>query len=149
MKKTLFFLIALMFSLPFMSLAQNKHAVSQQHQKLTKHKSQIHSVVQKNQTVEFTISSTKSFYVGGNIHILHIGDKQFRLSKQTKGKVNTITFLIPEGDFNNLVEGNNIYMTYGQLFNSPPNEEEAKKLSATCPNTFWTLGKFTKSLLKK
>lgn len=147
MKKILFLLL---MALPVTQVfSQDKHAVSKNHQKIANHKSQIHSVVKNEKTVEFTISSTKPFYVGGNIHVLHIGDKEFRLSKQTKGKLNTITFFIPESDFNALTEGANVYMVYGQPFKKQPTDQEIELYSTQFPNSFWSFGKFTKSLLKK
>ena len=112
---------------------------------------EITTVIQNEQTVEFTIESSKPFYFGGNIHILHIGNKDFTYSKQSKndGK-GILTFLIPVADWNALTEGAAIWMTYGNLFKTAPdNETEIKSLCEKSPNKCWYLQKFSSSLLKK
>lgn len=114
-------------------------------------KTEITSVRQNAETVEFTIESTKPFYVGGNVHILHIGNKDFTRSKQTKkdGK-GTLTFLIPLAEWNALTDGADMWMTYGNLFKiSPDQNTDIKSLCAKSPSKCWYLNKFSAGLLKK
>lgn len=108
----------------------------------------ISKIIQNGQRVEITISASKPFYVGGNIHILHIGGTDFSLSKQSnkEGK-GSILFYIPTEEFNKLTEGDYVWMSYGNKFKKKPDpttdpEKFCKKNSKTC----WALGKFSKQL---
>ena len=114
-------------------------------------KTEITTVKQNAETIEFTIESTKPFYYGGNIHILHIGNTDFKYSKQSKtdGK-GVLTFLIPVADWNALADGSDVWMTYGNVFRIIPNEQtDIKALCEKSPNKCWYLGKFGNALLKK
>ncbi|MGZ4034629.1 MAG: hypothetical protein ACXVDT_15615 [Bacteroidia bacterium] len=114
-------------------------------------KAKITSVTQNAQTVEFTVESTKPFYVGGNVHILHVGNKDFKLSRQTKkdGK-GILTFLIPVSEWNSLTEGADVWITYGDLFkNATDQQTDIKALCEKNPQKCWYLNKFTSGLLKK
>jgi hypothetical protein len=116
-----------------------------------KAKTEITSVKQNVQTVEFTVESTKPFYMGGNIHILHIGNKDFKYSKQAKedGK-GILTFLIPVADWTALTDGDAVWMTYGNLFKTAPDQQtDIKALCEKSPDKCWYLGKFNSGLLKK
>ena len=116
-----------------------------------KAKTEITSVKQNGQTIEFIIASDKPFYVGGNIHILHIGSKDFTHSRQTKnnGK-GTLTFLIPITDFNSLTEDDNVWISYGNLLKETPDEKtDIKAMCEKSPQKCWYLGKFSKQLLSK
>jgi hypothetical protein len=109
-------------------------------------KIEITKVQLNNKTVEFTVTSTKPFYVGGNIHILHIGKNDFKHSKQGKY---TLTFLIPLADFNSLTEGTDVWLSYGKI--SVNNEVDKSTIENMCKqnsNVCWSLGKFSKQLTK-
>ncbi len=116
-----------------------------------KAKTEITTVKQNVQTVEFTVESSKPFYYGGNVHILHIGNKDFSHSKQSKsGAKGILTFLIPVADWNALTEGNDVWVTYGNLLKTAPDEQaDIKTLCEQSPNKCWYLGKFSSGLLKK
>lgn len=108
----------------------------------------ITKIIQNGQRIELTVSASKPFYVGGNIHILHIGKKDFSLSKQNNsdGK-GIIIFYIPVEEFNTLTEGDYIWMSYGNKFKKIPDPTSdpakfCKKNSKKC----WALGKFSKQL---
>lgn len=103
------------------------------------------------ETMELTITSDKPFQYGDNIHILHIGKKEFSLSKQSKqeGK-GILTFFIPSAEFNALAEGSKMWLTYGQKVRtgSADKEEKLDELSGQNPKC-WKLGKFSKAVSKK
>lgn len=111
----------------------------------------ITKIIQNGERMELTISSSKPFYVGGNIHILHIGKKDFSLSKQSnKDGKGVITFYIPIEEFNALTEGEYVWMSYGNKFHKVPDPtidptEFCNQNSKTC----WALGKFSKQLTGK
>jgi len=111
-------------------------------------KTEISSVEQKEQTVEFTITSSRPFYSGNNIHILHIGKKDFSLSKQyKKDKTGVITFFIPLDDFNGLTEGDDVWMSYGNKLRSDADErKDIKRFCKKNEKTCWSLGKFSKQV---
>lgn len=111
--------------------------------------SEITSVMQNDNTVEFSISSNKVFYTGDNLYILHVGTEEFKLSKQYKTDAGgIITFLIPLEDFNALAEAAFIWMSYGEKIKNG-NEAEIEKLSKEYPGIFYSLGKFRKDMLNK
>ena len=115
-----------------------------------KAKTEITNVKQNAQTVEFTVESSTPFYYGGNVHILHIGNKDFSHSKQSKtdGK-GKLVFLIPVADWNALTDGTDVWVTYGNLFKT--SNDEQTDIKALCENSpkCWYLGKFSPGLLKK
>ncbi len=116
-----------------------------------KAKTEITSVIQNAQTVELTIESTTPFYFGGNVHILHIGNNDFKMYKQTKnnGK-GQLTYLIPISDWNTLTNGADVWVTYGNLFKTSPDQNiDIKTLCEKAPQKCWYLGKFNADLLKK
>lgn len=108
----------------------------------------ITKIVQNGERIELTVSDSKDFYVGGNIHILHIGKKDFSLNKQiNKEGKGAITFYIPLEEFNALTEGDYIWMSYGNKFKKKP--DPATDPATFCkknPKTCWALGKFSKQL---
>jgi hypothetical protein len=57
-----------------------------------------------------------------------------------------MTFLIPEDDFNALEEGADIYLTYGKI-STDGKDKDAMSKADFIP--FWSLGKFSKTLLTK
>lgn len=135
MKKTfLFSIICFFFIFPDNTFGQSDA-------KITK-------VSQNGQRIELTVSASKPFYVGGNIHILHIGKKEFSLSKQiNKEGKGSIIFYIPLEEFNSLSEGDYVWMSYGNKFKKAPDPtidpaKFCKKNSKTC----WAMGKFSKQL---
>jgi hypothetical protein len=113
-----------------------------------KGKTSITSVVKNNNEIAITISAAKPFYVGGNIHILHIGNKVFKRNEQ--GKINNkgiITFYIPLEDFKAITEGSVIWMSYGSI--EIDEDQNIESLCQQLPRTTWYLGKFSKKLLHK
>ena len=112
-----------------------------------KPKIEISTITQKDSTVSISLTSSKPFYMGGNRYILHIGDKDFKLSSQkvNKGR-GVIIFFISANDFNNLQDGSNVYLTYGHLADGTQNSEE---LSSKVSGKYWSLGKFSKNILTK
>src|SRR3954470_10016075 len=128
MKKNILFLFSLfcIFCFSNSGFAQSPKSIS--------------SVKQKDKTIEFTVSSDKPFYTGDNIYVLSIGSVNFSLFKQTKsdGK-GFITFLIPQADFDKLIEGEGVFLTYGEQTRAGSSQqqdlEELSKTSKTC----WSL----------
>jgi hypothetical protein len=110
----------------------------------------ISTVVQKSQTIEFTIESSEAFYVGGNVFLLQIGQTIFHKYNQTdvdgKGK---LTYLIPMVDFAKLSDGEAMYITYGELFAPNASTQEMQTICIDNPNTAKYLGVFNSKLLKK
>lgn len=108
----------------------------------------ITKITQNGERMELTVSDSKPFYVGGNIHILHIGKKDFSLSKQNnKDGKGAITFYIPVTEFNTLTEGDYIWMSYGNKFKKAPDPTtDPTKFCKKNPKTCWALGKFSKTL---
>jgi hypothetical protein len=101
------------------------------------------------QNYELTITSTRKFYVGGNVHILNVGTKKFKRSRIDPVNGKSITFLIPENEFHFMVEGNEMWMSYGDKTKSRPiTNMDLKSYCETNPETLWYLGKFDKSILK-
>ncbi len=111
----------------------------------------ISKITKKGQRVELTVTASKPFYVGGNMHILHIGNKDFTHYKQSKknGK-GVLIFLISVTEFNNLIEGDVIWMSYGNLLKASPDENiNIEEMCKTNPQKLWYLGRFSANLLKK
>ncbi|MBA3971668.1 MAG: hypothetical protein H0X46_05895 [Bacteroidetes bacterium] len=110
-------------------------------------KASITKVLLNGQRIELTITSSKPFYVGGNVHILHIGKKDFSLSKQSNldGK-GIITFYIPTEEFNALPEGEDVWMTYGDKFKKRTEKRDPAVFCKKNPKVCWFLGKFSKQL---
>lgn len=108
----------------------------------------ITKIIQNGQRMELTVSDSKPFYVGGNVHILHIGKKDFSLNKQiNKDGKGAITFYIPVEEFNALTEGDYIWMSYGNKFKKKPDPTtDPAKFCKKNPKTCWALGKFSKQL---
>jgi len=127
----LFFSLLAVFFIPGRSVAQEKAKV------------EITTAQQKGNTVEFTLTSAKKFIVGGNVYVLHVGDKTFSHYKQS---MHSLSFLIPSGDFNNLSDGANVYLTYGNE-NEPERSLEAMSKPGQGP--CWSLGKFNAQILTK
>ena len=108
----------------------------------------ITKITQNGERIELTVSDSKDFYVGGNIYILHVGKKDFSLSKQNNrdGK-GAITFYIPVAEFNALTEGDYIWMSYGNKFKKAPDPTvDPAKFCKKNPKKCWALGKFAKTL---
>jgi hypothetical protein len=113
----------------------------------TRAQTSVSSVKLVGTTVELTVTSDKAFYVGDNIHILYVGNTAFKHNRQSK---KSLTFLIPENEFNVLADGETLWMTYGHKFNAKQVPEETiKKMAKENPNAVWYLGTFSKELLKK
>jgi len=98
--------------------------------------------IQKGEQVELTISSDKPFYVGGNVHVLHIGKSTYAHTRQSKGGAKYfMTFLIPHIDYLLFSESDAVWMTYG---NPATGEKmDIKALAKEFPGIFWDLGNFS------
>ena len=108
----------------------------------------VSKIIQNGQRFELTITGEKPFYVGGNIHILHIGKQSFSLSKQLNmnGR-GALVFYISTDEFNSLNEGDYIWMSYGKKFKkTPASTEDPEKFCRKNSKTCWALGKFSKKL---
>ena len=134
--------ISLFFSLVFL-LSFSGYAIAQQ-----KAVTSIAEVKEKDQLVSFTLTSSKPFIFANNRYILHIGSKEFYSSRQSfdNNGVGSMTFLIQDADFIALPEGEDIYLTYGKV-SVDGKDMDAMTKSEYAP--FWSLGKFSKSLLTK
>lgn len=98
---------------------------------------------QKGKTVSYTLISSKPFYVGNNVYVLYIGNKQFAHSEQWdndgKGMMN---FLIPAEEYKTIAHGSKIYLSYGHL-----SDEERATIDDLVKQqvpTIWPLGTFSK-----
>jgi len=110
-----------------------------------KAQTKISSVIQKGETIRYSLSSSQPFIVGNNRYILHIGDRGFSQYEQSKSKgTGLITFLIPVTDFNDLPDGKSVFLTYGSVSEDADLESLANK-STRC----WFIGKFEKDILTK
>ncbi len=120
------------------------HAFAQDKQKVS-----IATVKRSNNTINFTLTSDKPFYVGNNVFVLYIGSKNFHLSKQSNDETGngSITFYIPSDDFNTLKEDELMYLNYG--FASEEQVIQMEQLSKENVNRCWPLGSFSKTLLSK
>lgn len=109
----------------------------------------ITSIIQKNKTVELTVVSTQPFTIGANFHVLHIGVKDFDLSKQNniKGK-GYITFLIPEAEFNSIPDGMFAWLSYGDNYNNIDRQPDVQALCKSAPETCWIIGNLNKKMLR-
>lgn len=64
--------------------------------------------------VEVEVSSTRSFPVRALPHILHIGDKEFALSRYPDdGSLNTLIFILTADEFAQVVNGEQVVVQYG------------------------------------
>jgi hypothetical protein len=109
-----------------------------------KAKTEITTVKQKGTTVRVSLASSKPFIFGSNRYILYIGNKSFMLNEQShKNGKGYMTFLIPADEFKTLGEGANMYLSYG-----PVNVEEQDMEQLAKGRRCWSIGKFSKSLLK-
>ncbi|MFI5195795.1 MAG: hypothetical protein ACHQD8_01780 [Chitinophagales bacterium] len=133
-------IIIIFFSMAIM-LFFSGYAIAQE-----KPKTETTSVKQKDETVRFSLTSSKPFIFGSNRYVLYIGNKEFTRNEQShKNGKGYMTFLIPADDFNSLQEGAGIYLTYGQVNVEEADMNEMSKNSRRC----WSLGQFSKNLLTK
>jgi hypothetical protein len=113
-----------------------------------KQKAKIGQIKQETDKVTMTVTSSKEFYVGGNVHILYLGDKSFSLyDQQNEDGRGMLKFYIPTEDFNAIKDGVRVYMSYGELV-----LEEGESVEDVCKENFcpcWSLGKLNKKQLKK
>ncbi len=129
--------MSLLFSFSFLA-----EAIGQE-----KPRMEIGPVKENSKKIYFTLTSSKPFIVGDNVYVLHIGGKAFWLYDQSgESDKKTITFFIPENDFNGFGPGSSIYLTYG---NRSMEEEEMKEMSTLEYGQCWSLGQFSKTLLTK
>jgi len=113
-----------------------------------KQKAKIGQIKQETDKVTMTVTSAKEFYVGGNVHILYLGDKSFSLyDQQNEDGRGMLKFYIPTEDFKAIKDGVRVYMSYGELV-----LEEGESVEDVCKENFcpcWSLGKLNKKQLKK
>lgn len=136
---TLLLYCAMTFAIPQVAAAYEKA------------RTKVSSVKQKGDNVAFTLTSSKKFYFGANDYILYIGDKRFDENKNlsTNGK-GVMTFFIPNEDFGKLVDGADIYLTYGHLTNDEEHEsEQLEDFNKQNNKRVWSLGKFSAKMLTK
>lgn len=147
-------IIALFFSLVVLLPASYKTQAQEKHKSKVvdviaqeKAKTNIVNVKEKDQLIRFMITSSKPFIFANNRYILHIGNKEIYRNEQyaANGK-GFMTFLIPEDDFNALQEGADIYLTYGKVSRDGMDMDAMNKADYV---PFWSLGKFSKTLLTK
>ena len=113
----------------------------------TKAVTRIVSVKQKENDVNFNLSSSKPFIFGSNRYELHIGTSEFfRNTQSVKDGKGSMTFFIPAEAYNNLQEGSEIFLCYGHMAKGDKvNMEQLSKVSNKC----WQLGKFSRKMLTK
>ncbi len=112
-----------------------------------KQKATIHSLKQNGNTVALTVTSPNEFYMGGNKHILHIGNKDFDLYDQVNDDGSgSLKFFIPVSDFKALKDGERIYLSYGEM--DVENVQEAEAICKQSYSACWSLGKLNKKQLK-
>ena len=136
MKKlaSLFFTITIILFFTGNSIAQEKAKMT------------ITSVKQKGETVRFTITSSKILIFGGNRYVLYIGDQEFTMSDVPDDENNRIiSFPLSMAEFRLLKEGAGIYLSYGRI----DIEEHDMGAYARQNRKCWSLGKFSKTMLKK
>ena len=113
-----------------------------------KQKAKIGQIRQENDKVTVTVTSSKEFYVGGNVHILYMGDKSYSLyDQQNEDGKGMLKFYVPAEEFRAIKDGSRVYMSYGELV-----LEEGEKVEDVCKENFcpcWSLGKLNKKQLKK
>lgn len=132
--------ISLLFIVCFTLILSDK-ALAQSDAAITK-------IIQNGARIELTVAASQAFYVGGNVYVLHIGKKDFSLSKQNNrdGK-GSITFYIPTEEFNVLTEGDYVWMSYGNKFKKAPDPSvDPATFCKKNPKKCWALGKFSKQL---
>lgn len=111
-----------------------------------KAKTEITSVKQKDQTILFTLTSSKPLIFADNRYVLYIGKNAFVRSEVPGVENNrTISFFITEQEFNSLSEGANIYFSYGDIDVESRDMDVYSNESIKC----WNMGKFAKALLTK
>jgi hypothetical protein len=113
-----------------------------------KQKARIGQIKQEKDKVTVTVTSSKEFYVGGNVHILYMGDKSYSLyDQQNEDGKGMLKFYVPSEEFRAIKDGSRVYMSYGELV-----LEEGEKVEDVCKENFcpcWSLGKLNKKQLKK
>ncbi len=113
-----------------------------------KQKAKIAQIKQENDKVTVTVTSSKEFYVGGNVHVLYMGDKSYSLyDQQNEDGKGILKFYVPSEEFKAIKDGARVYMSYGELV-----LEEGEKVEDVCKENFcpcWSLGKLNKKQLKK
>jgi hypothetical protein len=110
------------------------------------------SIKQNDKIVEFTITSQTHFHVGGNLVVLHIGDKVFTKSQQKdEGDISRLTFYIPSEEFQELADGQDMLLAYAYQNEQAGTLNETERASTSQPyaGKQWELGKLNKQLQKK
>ncbi len=112
-----------------------------------KQKARVSQIQQKGNTVTMTVTSDGEFYIGGNVHVLHIGSKHYDLYDQdnVNGK-GILKFYVPAGEFLALKNGTKMFLTYGEA--GTDNELELEAFSKDKEMRCWALGKLNKKMTK-
>ena len=111
-----------------------------------KPKTEMVTMVKKNQVVEITLQSSKPFLMANNRYILYIGDKTFMKSHQsTKEGKGFMVFYVPYPDLKNMAPGAAIYLSFGQI--SKGKTGQIEELCAQDNIPCWNLGKFEPNLI--
>ena len=97
-----------------------------------KQKARIGQIKQEKDKVTVTVTSSKEFYVGGNVHILYMGDKSYSLyDQQNEDGKGLLKFYVPAEEFRAIKDGSRVYMSYGELV-----LEEGEKVEDVCKENF-------------
>lgn len=110
----------------------------------------IASVLTQANEVEFAINASEPFYVGSNVFVLHIGTKSYSRYRQkdVEGK-GTLVFLIPKNEFQAMIKGLDIYLSYGDFWSEEAEENEILDACKASPDKAKHLGKLSAEMLLK
>ncbi len=76
-----------------------------------KQTAKISLIKQTRNTVTVTITSPSEFYIGGNTHILYVGNKHFDLNQEmNKEGKGMLQFYMPANEFHALKNGRKMYL---------------------------------------
>ncbi len=134
--------VAVLFFSLFVLCSGSVRATAQQ-----KAVTSIASVKEQGQLINFMLTSSKPFIFGNNRYIMHVGDKVFYSDRQSfNNSIGSMSFLVSVSDFNTLQEGADIYLTYGRV---STDNKDIRAMNNADLIPFWSLGKFSKTLLTK
>lgn len=93
----------------------------------------------------FSIQGDQHFYMGNARFVLHIGKAVFTLNQQDSS---VLTFFIPMAAFNQLAEGEQMFLQYGEAHSGEDEELLADACRQRLVNVR-SLGLFTRDLLRR
>jgi hypothetical protein len=136
MKKSIALSVLTIILLPLILFGQEKSKVK------------IVSVKEKGEDYLLAITSSKPFYVGGNVYVLHIGNENYDLYDQVSEEGgDTLVFHVPVEALKNTRDNERMYLTYGEL--GSDDEDEMEKMNGEADTPCWKLGRYSKKLLPK